>query len=50
MDDERTEAPLLIKEAEARILELDAVEELAVRYKEQNGERLKLRICIPNGR
>lgn len=46
MDDERTEMPLLIKEEAAKIQELDAVEALAVEYKEQNGERLKLRICV----
>jgi len=46
MDDERTEAPLLIKEAEAKIHELAALENVAVEYKEQHGERLKLRICV----
>ena len=46
MDGERTEAPLLIKEEEARILELNALEELAEKYVEQRGEKLKLRICV----
>ena len=46
MDGGRIEAPLLVKEADARIIELDAVEELAVAYKEQKGEKLKLRICV----
>mgnify|MGYP002396235493 CR=1 FL=1 len=46
MDKDRTEAPLLVKEVEARIFELDAVEELAVAYKDQKGEKLKLRICV----
>ena len=46
MDADRVEAPLLVKEAEAKIPELDAVEELAVAYKDQKGEKLKLRICV----
>lgn len=46
MDDERTEAPLLVREAEARIFELAALENVAVEYKEQTGEKLKLRICV----
>jgi len=46
MDGDRVEAPLLIKEAKAKIPELDAVEELAVAYKDQKGEKLKLRICV----
>ncbi len=46
MDDGRTEAPLLIKEEEARILELAALEEMAKEYKEKKGEKLKLRICV----
>ncbi|MBE0516788.1 MAG: methionine synthase [Methanophagales archaeon] len=46
MDGKRTEAPLLIKEEEARILELNALEELAEEYRDQKGEKLKLRICV----
>lgn len=46
MNEDRTEAPLLIKEAEAKIHELDAVEAPAVEYKKQKGEKLKLRICV----
>ena len=46
MDGERTEAPLLIKEGEARILELNALEDLAEEYDEKRGEKLKLRICV----
>jgi 5-methyltetrahydropteroyltriglutamate--homocysteine methyltransferase len=46
LDAGRTEAPLLVKEAEAKINELDAVDKLAVSYKEQKGEKLKLRICV----
>jgi len=46
MNDDRTEAPLLIKEAEAKIHELAALENVAVDYKKLKGERLKLRICV----
>ena len=46
MDDARTEAPLLIKEEEAKIHELAALEELAKDYKEKKGKKLKLRICV----
>ncbi len=46
MDGKRTEAPLLIKEEEARISELTILEELAEEYMEQKGEKLKLRICV----
>lgn len=46
LDAERTEAPLLIKEEEAKIIELDALEQMAVEYREKHGEKLKLRICV----
>jgi len=46
MDAERTEAPFLIKEEEAKIHELAALENVAVEYKEKSGEKLKLRICV----
>ena len=46
MDDDKTEAPLLIREEEAKLVELDALEELAREYKEKEGEKLKLRICV----
>ncbi|MBK5191458.1 MAG: methionine synthase [Methanosarcinales archaeon] len=46
MDAGRTEAPLLIKEEAAIIHELAAFEELAKDYKEKNGKKLKLRICV----
>ncbi|HUV03136.1 MAG TPA: methionine synthase [Desulfobacteria bacterium] len=46
MDGERTEAPLLIREEEAKIHELAAFEELAKDYKEKKGKKLKLRICV----
>jgi len=46
MDDERTEAPLLIREEEANMVEMDAIEELAKEYREKRGEKLKVRICV----
>lgn len=46
MDEYGTEAPLLIKEAEAKIHELAALENVAVDYKKQTGKKLKLRICV----
>ncbi len=46
MDAERIEAPLLIREEEATIHELAALEQVAAEYKEQHGEKLKLRICV----
>ncbi|RJS82418.1 methionine synthase [Methanophagales archaeon] len=46
LDTERTEAPLLIKEEEARIIELYALEQMAAEYREEKGEKLKLRICV----
>jgi 5-methyltetrahydropteroyltriglutamate--homocysteine methyltransferase len=42
----RTEAPLLIKEEEAKVVEMDALEEMAEEYREKNGEKLNLRICV----
>jgi 5-methyltetrahydropteroyltriglutamate--homocysteine methyltransferase len=46
LDSTRTEAPLLIKEGEAKLHELAALEEFAAQYAEQTGERLQLRICV----
>jgi len=46
MDDALTEEPLLIREAEAKIHELAALENVAEEYKEKSGKPLKLRICV----
>ncbi|NIA02931.1 MAG: methionine synthase [Nitrospirae bacterium] len=43
---ECTETPLMVKESEANILELEAISDLAKKYKEQNGESLKIRVCV----
>jgi 5-methyltetrahydropteroyltriglutamate--homocysteine methyltransferase len=45
-DSGKTEAPLLIKEEEAKLVEMDALEELAREYREKRGEKLKVRICV----
>jgi 5-methyltetrahydropteroyltriglutamate--homocysteine methyltransferase len=45
-DPKCTEAPLMVKESEAKILELEAISDLAKIYKEQNGEPLKIRVCV----
>jgi 5-methyltetrahydropteroyltriglutamate--homocysteine methyltransferase len=41
-----TEAPLMVKRSEAKILELEAISDLAKKYKEENGEPLKIRVCV----
>jgi 5-methyltetrahydropteroyltriglutamate--homocysteine methyltransferase len=46
LDGTRTEEPLLIKEGEAKLHELAALEEFAAHYTERTGERLRLRICV----
>jgi 5-methyltetrahydropteroyltriglutamate--homocysteine methyltransferase len=46
LDGTRTEEPLLIKEDEAKLHELAALEEFAAHYTERTGERLQLRICV----
>jgi 5-methyltetrahydropteroyltriglutamate--homocysteine methyltransferase len=46
MDDGKTEAPLLIKEKEAKMPEMDPLAELAVGYREKEGKKLKVRICV----
>jgi 5-methyltetrahydropteroyltriglutamate--homocysteine methyltransferase len=46
MDNERTEAPLLIKEEEAKIVELEALEKLAEDYRKKSGKKLNVRICV----
>ena len=46
LDDSRTEEPFLVREEEARIAELDALEAFAARYKEEKGEKLRIRVCV----
>ncbi len=42
MDNERTEAPLLIKEEEAKMVEMDALEEMAKEYVEKRRKEKNL--------
>ena len=46
MDGARTEEPLLIKEEEARIYELAALEAVGAEFEAQHGRRMQLRICV----
>jgi 5-methyltetrahydropteroyltriglutamate--homocysteine methyltransferase len=46
MDEDKTEEPWLIKEEEAKIMEMEFVEEVAKQYEEDKGEKLNLRICV----
>lgn len=41
-----TEEPLLVKEHEAKILELEALSSLAAGYRTEHGEPLNIRVCV----
>jgi 5-methyltetrahydropteroyltriglutamate--homocysteine methyltransferase len=41
-----SEAPFLVKEESAEIIELAAIEPVAKEYLENTGERLKIRVCV----
>ncbi len=45
-DESRTEEPLLVKKENARILELDAIEDVGAEYHERNGRKLNVRVCV----
>ncbi|MDF1558195.1 MAG: methionine synthase [ANME-2 cluster archaeon] len=45
-DPKRTDEPLLVRESEANILELEAITSLVGEYMAQHGEALKLRVCV----
>ncbi len=45
-DPELTEAPLLVKEPEAKILELEALSGLGAKYKKEHGKPLDIRVCV----
>ncbi len=45
-DPELTEAPLLVKEPEAKILELEALLGLGAKYKKEHGKPLDIRVCV----
>ena len=46
LDDGRTEAPLLIKEEEANMVEMGALAEMADEYQDKKGKKLKVRFCV----
>lgn len=45
-DDECVEEPFKVKEDCARILELEAIEPAALKYKKEHGKKLEIRICV----
>lgn len=45
-DPQLTEAPLMVKESEAKILELEALSDLGARYQKEHGKPLDIRICV----
>lgn len=45
-DPERTGQPFLVKEGEAKIVELEALGKVAKEYRESRGGKLKLRVCV----
>jgi 5-methyltetrahydropteroyltriglutamate--homocysteine methyltransferase len=40
------EAPLLVKESKAKIVELEALLEFASKYRTEHGDKLKIRVCV----
>ncbi|MCL7476218.1 MAG: methionine synthase [Methanosarcinales archaeon] len=44
-DPKRTEEPLLVRESDAKILEMEAITALAGEYRARHGEALKVRVC-----
>ncbi len=45
-DDSKTEEPLIVRKEKARIIELDALEEVGAEYYKNNGKKLNVRICV----
>ncbi|MDK2832184.1 MAG: 5-methyltetrahydropteroyltriglutamate--homocysteine methyltransferase [Methanolobus sp.] len=45
-DPDCTEEPFKVKVSDARIIELEAISEVAKTYREENGERLNVRVCV----
>ncbi len=45
-DPERTDEPLLVRDSEANILELEAIAALAGEYRALHGKALKIRVCV----
>jgi len=45
-DESRTEEPLLVRKDKARIMELEALEEVGAEYHKKTGKKLNVRICV----
>ena len=45
-DEKSTDEPLLVRKEKARILELDAIEEVGADYFKKNGSKLNIRVCV----
>jgi 5-methyltetrahydropteroyltriglutamate--homocysteine methyltransferase len=45
-DEKNCYEPYIIKEENAKILELEIIDEVAKRYKEETGETLEVRVCV----
>ncbi len=45
-DESRTEEPLLVRKDKARIMELDAMEEVGTEYHKKTGRKLNIRVCV----
>ena len=44
--EEEDDEPFVVKDAKAKIIELEAMEEVAKEYRDSTGERMKTRICV----
>lgn len=45
-DESATEEPLIVRREKARIMELEAIEEVGAEYYRKNGRKLNVRICV----
>lgn len=45
-DESKAEEPFIVKKEHARIVELDAMEEVGAEYFKKHGEKLNIRICV----
>ncbi len=45
-DEPMTEEPLLVRKDRARIMELEAIEDVGAEYYKKNGKKLNIRVCV----
>lgn len=45
-DESMTEEPLLVRKDRARIMELEAIEDVGAEYYKKNGKKLNIRVCV----